>query len=104
MRTFKKYRISTNYVNHAKVEIQKCVMLLKHFRSSTDFFFFFLNELFFIKSFQKCLKIYQLNITKITKKDYKENLVKNIKVFLKKKHKKEQYGCEQYKNLPKDEK
>ena len=41
MRTFKKYRISTNYVNHAKVEIQKCVILLKHFRSSTDFFFFF---------------------------------------------------------------
>ena len=31
MRTFKKYRISTNYVNHAKVEIQKCVILLKHF-------------------------------------------------------------------------
>ena len=29
-------------------------------------------------------------------------LVKNIKNFLKKKKKKQQYGCERYKNLSKD--
>ena len=33
----------------------------------------------------KCLKIHQLNIIKILKKDYKNNPVKDIKVFLKKK-------------------
>ena len=39
--------------------------------------------------------IHQLNIIKIIKKDYKKNLVKDIKVFLKKKKKnKQQYGCE----------
>ena len=55
----------------------------------------------------KCLKIHQLNITKIIKKDYKKNLVQNIKFFIKKKQKQQQqqqYGREQYKNLPEDEK
>ena len=36
---------------------------------------------------KKCLKIHHQNIIKITKKDYKEKLVKNIKIFLKKKKK-----------------
>ena len=48
----------------------------------------------------KCLKIYQLNIIKKVKKDYKRKLVKDIKVCLKKKKKKKrQYGREGYKNL-----
>ena len=37
---------------------------------------------------QKCLTIHQLNIIKVTKEDYKNSLVKDIKVFLKKKKKK----------------
>ena len=55
---------------------------------------------------QKCLKIHhQLNITKITKKDYKKSFAKNIKVFSNKKKKKsEQYGREQYKSFSEDEK
>ena len=46
---------------------------------------------------------YQLNITEITKKNYKKRLEKNIEVFPKKKKKKQQYGCEQYTNLSNDE-
>ena len=39
--------------------------------------------------YKKCLKIHQLNIVEIIKKDYKiKKLVKDIKVFLKKKKKK----------------
>ena len=39
--------------------------------------------------YKKCLKIHQLNIIEIIKKDYKiKKLVKDIKVFLKKKKKK----------------
>ena len=45
----------------------------------------------------------QPNIIKKIKKDYKKNLVRDIKLFLKKK-KKQQYGLERYKNLPEDEK
>ena len=41
-------------------------------------------------------------ITKIAKKDYKKRLVKDIKTFPKK-EKKQQYGCERYKNLSEDE-
>ena len=33
----------------------------------------------------KCLKIHQLNIVKMIKNDYKKIIVKDIKVFLKKK-------------------
>ena len=36
------------------------------------------------------------------KKDYKRNLVKDIKIFLKKKRKKPQYSRECYKNLSED--
>ena len=50
---------------------------------------FFIN--FYFRT-QKCLKIHQLNVIKIIKKDSKKNLVKDIKVFLKKKR--PQYGCE----------
>ena len=62
-------------------------------------------NIFFIKLFHiyKNLKIHQLNITKIIKKDYKRNLVKDIKGFVKeKKEKKETNGHERYKNLPED--
>ena len=59
--------------------------------------------------------IHQLNIVKIIKikktknisiiKTVKKNLMKDIKVFLKKKKKnKQQYGCEWYKSLPEDDK
>ena len=62
---------------------------------------------FFINMFlhiQKCLKIHQINVIKIIKKDYKKKLVKVIKVFLKnKKKKKQQDSCEKYKNLLKDD-
>ena len=37
---------------------------------------------------KKCLQIHQLNITKITNKYCKKKLVKDIKVFLRKKKKK----------------
>ena len=43
--------------------------------------------------------IHQLNITKITKKQYKKGFWKDIKVFLKNKR-----GCDWYKNIPEDEK
>ena len=45
-------------------------------------------------------KYYQVNEKRLQKK-----LVKDIKIFLKKiKKKKQQCGCEQYKNLPENEK
>ena len=49
----------------------------------------FFNEvfIFYFLQLQKCLKIHQLNIIAITKKDYKKKLTKNIKFFLKKKRK-----------------
>ena len=47
--------------------------------------FFFI---IFFSYIQKYLKIYQLNIISKIKKDYKKNLVKDIKIFLKKKKKK----------------
>ena len=50
------------------------------------------------------IKIHPLNIIKIMKKVCKKKLVKDIQIFLKKKKKKQIYGCEQYKNLPEDEK
>ena len=54
---------------------------------------------------QKCLKTYQLNIIKKIKKNCKKKLLKDIKVFVKKrKKKKQQYGCERYKNLSEDKK
>ena len=50
------------------------------------------------------IKLYQQNIIKKIKKDYKKKLLENIKIYLKKKkEKKRQYGCERYKNLSKDE-
>ena len=53
----------------------------------------------------KCLKLYRLNIIKKIKKERKRKLVKDIKIFLKKKKKKKrQYGLECYKNLSDDEK
>ena len=59
----------------------------------TYYFFFIkvLNELHI------CLKIYQLNIIKITKKDYWKKLVQDIKVFLKKKKKKIQTSFRRWK-------
>ena len=44
-------------------------------------------------------KSYQKNKKRLQKK-----LVKDIKIFLKKKKKKQQYGCERYKNLSEEKK
>ena len=41
--------------------------------------------------------MYQLNIIKKIKKDYKKKLVKDTKIFLKKKKKKDMNGCERIK-------
>ena len=44
-------------------------------------------------------------MAKKIKKDYKKKLVKDIKIFVKRKKKKQrQYGCERYKNLLEEEK
>ena len=51
------------------------------------------------------IKVYQLNIIKKTKKDYKKKLVEDIKIFLRmKRGKKQQYGREGYKNFSEDKK
>ena len=53
---------------------------------------------------QKCLKIHQLNIIKITKKDYKKRFVKDTKVLQKrKKEKKRWHGQQRNKNHPEDD-
>ena len=49
-------------------------------------------------------KTLSANIIKKVKKDYKKKLIKDIKVFLKKKKKKREDGRERYKNLVEDEK
>ena len=59
--------------------------------SNKSIFYEFFNKLFlsiFFSYNQKCLKLYQLNIIKKMKKDYKNKLVKDIKIFLRKKMKK----------------
>ena len=44
-------------------------------------------------------------MAKKIKKDYKKKLVKDIKIFVKRKKKNQrQYGCERYKNLLEEEK
>ena len=68
-----------NYVNHDKVDL-----------------------IFFYKFFsyiKKCLKIHQLNIIKITKKDYKKVCERYQNLSKKEKEEKRQYGCKRYKNL-----
>ena len=51
------------------------------------------------------LKSYQLNIIKRIKEDYEKKLVKDIKIFLRKKKKKnQQYSRERYKNVLADKK
>ena len=55
----------------------------------------------------KSLKIHKQSIIKITKKDYKKKLVKDVKVFLKKKKKNVtiwSYGGKRYENLQEEEK
>ena len=66
---------------------------------------FFINLfIFFFIYIEKCLKIYQLNIIKKIKKDYKKELVTDIKIFLRNKiKKKQQYRRERYKNLSDNE-
>ena len=64
-----------NYVNYDKLEIQKGIKLLQHFQNN-------LFSNFFYKFFSSIYKIHQLNVMKITKKDYKKGLVKDVKVFL----------------------
>ena len=69
-----------------------CIMTKLKFKSdilkSSNKFFF---HRFFYKLFiyiYECLKIYQLNIIKKIKYNYKKMLVKDIKIFLRKKKKK----------------
>ena len=51
------------------------------------------------------IKMSQLNNINKIKKNYKGKLVKDVKIFLKKKKKKKhQYGGERYKNLSENEK
>ena len=65
-----------NYVNYDKIA-------LPHFYVFKKMFIIY----FYI--YEKCLKIHQLNIIEIIKKNYKiKKLVKDIKAFLKKKKKK----------------
>ena len=47
----------------------------------------------------KMFKIYQLNIIKKNKERLQKKLLKDNKIFLKKKKKNEQYGLEYYKSL-----
>ena len=47
----------------------------------------------------KLFKNLQLNIIKKIKKNYKRKLMKDVKIFLKNKRKKQQYGLERYKNF-----
>ena len=69
------------------------------FISSNYFFIFF----FYI--YKKCLKIHQINITKVIRKDYRKKHRKRYQNHsTEEKEKKQQYGCEQYKNLKEDEK
>ena len=53
---------------------------------------------------QKCLNIHQLNIIKITKKDYKKARERHQSLSKEKKETKRQYGHERYKNLSEDKK
>ena len=64
------------------------------------------NFLIIFFTYIKILKIYQLDIIKIIKKDFKNQLVKDIKIFLKKIKKKSNSIVvnNKYKNLPEDEK
>ena len=78
-----------NYLNHDKVEIQKCVKLLYIFKSSNKWIFF-LFIYFFYNSFFTYMKMSKNSSARYypdNKKDCKKGLVKNIKVFLKKKKK-----------------
>ena len=73
-----------NYANHDKTDLQHfCVYFFTYIKISKDL----------------SGKYYQNN-----KKRLQNKLVKDIKDFLKKKNKKQQYGPELYKNLPEDEK
>ena len=70
------------------------------FISSNNFFHNFFTYVKIHKSKNSSDEYYQ-----IIKKDYKNKLAKDIKLFIrKKKKKKQQYGHERYKNLPKEEK
>ena len=55
--------------------------------------------------YKKYQKILGPDIIEKTKKTFKKNLLKNNKIFLKKKKKtKQQYGSERYKNISENEK
>ena len=60
------------------------------FSNKFIFYIFFYNFFFLYIFFHiyKCLKIYQVANIKKIKKDYKKKLVKDIKIFLRKKKKK----------------
>ena len=71
-------------------------------------FFFAITLINFFIYIQKCLKLYQLNFIKKIKKDYKKNLVKDIKKRKRRKkeekEKNQQYSHGHYKNPSEDEK
>ena len=85
--------------NALPLPLQSCdsVMVAKENPDKKIFFFFFI----YIKiSTNLSAKYYQKNNERLQKK-----FVKDIKIFIKKKKdKKRQYGCKQYKNLPENEK
>ena len=73
----------------------------------------FLNPLFYINFLIKFFSFVRVKTSKTLsakyyqeiKREYKKDLVRDIKIFLKKKKKKKrQYGSERYKNFSKDEK
>ena len=76
-----------NYINHSKVKLRIDIL-----KSSINFFInFFIDFFFLYKKMSKNLsaKYYQEN-----KERPQQKLVKDIKNFLKKKEKKQQYGRE----------
>ena len=61
--------------------------------------------MFFFSYLQKCVKLYQPNIIKKIKKDYKRKACERYQNLSKEeKERKQQYGHESYKNLSEDEK
>ena len=68
-----------------------------------NFFIIVFINVFIISFFVyiKCLKIYEQNIIKKIKKDYRKSL---RKISNEEKEKKRQYGCERYKNLSENKK
>ena len=93
-----KYRDFMNSISHKVYKsLSAFLYLLINYSLIVILFYNFFSHI------QKCLKIHQLNIKKITKKDYNKKPRKRYQSFSKEeKEKKKQYKCERYKNFPKD--